>query len=206
MIQIEHKISGERQNVASMTGYEASEWAQVATLPASAAGDLSLYGAGTGVAARGVEDLDRVKATLIAQVKVANETLVRSTYSTNYGKQKKYSRKQQEVMDFRGLAPTVTSLSTTLTQSLSVVAPVFDLLTATAQKKKFRFAMAEAAKRGVTVATVIGEFEAAIENVESMVASWEATEQDAVRRIKAATTAAAARAIFAGIDWTFRAP
>ena len=152
------------------------------------------------------ESLSKVKALLVAQVKAKNAELVQSTYTTVFGKQKKYSRKQAEVVDFRALAPSLVTLNTALIQPLSGLLPQFTGLTTAAQKKKFRFAMAEAALRGVTIDVVIGEYEAAIEMTEAKVASWEAVEQAACSAIKAAASVTAARAAFAAINWSWSAP
>lgn len=153
--------------------------------------------------AKWVEDPARVEAVLIDQVKAANAAMVASTYTTAFGKQKKYSRKQQEVMDFRGLAPVTTSLTSSLTATLSGLLPAFNALGAAAQKKKFRFAMAQAALRGVSIDVIINEFEAAIETIESKVAAWEAIELEGIRAIKAAPSAATKRAAYAAINWAW---
>ena len=148
-----------------------------------------------------VEDVAKVEASLIAKVKMTNASMVSSAYTTTFGKQKKYSRKQQEVLDFRGLTPVTTPLSSALTSSLAPLLPAFSSLTVAAQQKKFRFAMAQAALRGVTVDVIIDEFERAIEATEARVAAWEAVEQEGVRAIKAAATAAAKRAAYKAITW-----
>lgn len=149
-----------------------------------------------------IEDAAKVEALLIAKVKADNEARVRSIYSTNYGKQKKYSRKQQEVLDFRTLPGTAgLAVANALTATLTAFVPGFATLTAAQQAKKFRFAMAEAAARGVSVATVIGWYEAAIDAKEQQVANWEAVEMKAIADLKAASTAAAKRAVYAAIIW-----
>jgi hypothetical protein len=152
-----------------------------------------------------VDDLAKLKVRLVTQVKLENETFVRALYTTNFGKQKKYSRKQQEVMDYRALAPVTLSLAQALNTSLGSLLPQFVSLGAAAQKKKFRFAMAEAALRGVTVDVVIGEYEAAIETIESKVAAYEAVELVTVRAINAATTTTAANAAYAARNWSWTA-
>lgn len=153
-----------------------------------------------------VEDAAKVEAMLVGQVKAADEALVKGLYSQNYGKQKKYSRKQQEVLDFRTLngalgLPVVNALTATL----SLFLPGFNALTASQQKKKFRFSMAQATKRGVSIDVIIGEMEGRLDTVEDQVASWEAIELEAIRAIKAAPTAAAKRAAFAAINWSWTA-
>lgn len=142
-----------------------------------------------------------VEATLIAKVKADNEALVRSVYSMNYGKQKKYSRKQQEVLDFRDLGSSLGLGITSLVTDVVNFAPAFNAMTAAQQAKKFRFAMAEARIRGVTIAQVIAGYEAAIDSIEQKVANWEAIELKAIADIKAATTVAAKRAVYAAINW-----
>lgn len=137
-------------------------------------------------------------------LKDANEALVRTAYSQNYGKQKKYSRKQQEVLDFRTLNGSLgLPVLNALTAALNLFMPGFNALTASQQKKKFRFSMAQAARRGVTIDVIIGEIEAKLDAVEDQVASWEAIELEAIRAIKAATTAAAKRAVSAAINWSW---
>lgn len=158
-----------------------------------------------------VDDIAKLRLIAIAQVKAKNEQLVKSLYSQNYGKQKKYSRKQAEAMDFRALAPTVLTLSQTLTVATSTLLPQFSALTSAAQKKKFRFAMAQAARRTAlgtptTPDTIVAEIEAAIDVIEDQVAMWEAIELEAVKMIKAAPTRAAIDAIIAALgDWSWKA-
>lgn len=148
------------------------------------------------------DDPAKIQPMLIGQVKADNEARVRSLYTTNFGMQKKYSRKQQEVMDYRALPATVNALTADLTTALFTVP--LALLNVAQQKKKFRFAMAEAKLRGVSLGVVIGEYEAAIDVIEDQIADWEAVEKTTVRAIKAATTAAAKRAVYAGINWGWR--
>lgn len=149
------------------------------------------------------EDAAKVEALLIPKVKAANEALVRGLYSTNFGKQKKYSRKQQEVLDYRALSGTVSGLTSALAST--VLTLPLATMTLAQQRKKFRFAMAQAKKRGVSLDVIIGEFEAAIDDKEEQVANWEAVELEAVRAIKAAPTAADKRAVFAAINWGWSA-
>ena len=146
-----------------------------------------------------------VEAVLVGKVKSTNEALVKTAYSQNYGKQKKYSRKQQEVLDFRALTPALGTLTDVLSAPLSAFVPNFASIAAAPRRKKFRFAMAQAAKRGVPVDVIIAEFEGAIETNEDRVANWEAVELEAIRAIKAATTAAAKRAAYAAINWNWTA-
>ncbi|MBB3691446.1 hypothetical protein [Sphingomonas sp. BK580] len=152
-----------------------------------------------------VEDLATVEASLMALVKATNEANVRAIYSTNFGKQKKYSRKQQEVLDFRSLSGALgMPVTNALTATLSSFLPGFATLSAAQQKRKFRFSMAQAKLRGVTIDVIIGEIEARLDTVEDQIAAWEAIELEAIRAIKAATTAAAKRAAYAAIDWTWK--
>jgi hypothetical protein len=152
-----------------------------------------------------VEQPMLLEATLVAQVKAANETLVKGLYSQNYGKQKKYSRKQQEVIDFRSLNGSLgLPVANALTATLASFVPGFTTMNATEQKKKFRFAMAQARKRNVSIDVIIGEMEARLDTVEDQVAAWEATELEAILAIKAATTAAGKRAAYAAINWAWQ--
>jgi hypothetical protein len=141
-----------------------------------------------------IEDPAKVEAQLLPLVKTANENRVRDVYSMNYGKQKKYARKQQEVLDYRGLANTI---------ALQLV--TFLGMTPVNQLKKFRFAMAEAKARGITTDKVIDGWETAIDATETKVANWEAVEMKAIIDIKAAPTAAAKRAAYAAINWNWSA-
>ncbi|QQV76534.1 hypothetical protein H5J25_13890 [Sphingomonas aliaeris] len=151
-------------------------------------------------------DAAKLEARLIVSIKATNEALVRGVYSQNYGKQKKYSRKQQEVLDFRSLTgalgiPVVQPLSA----ALSLFLPGFQALTAAQQQKRFRFSRSQAAKRGVSIDVIIAEIEARIDVVETKVSDWEATELEAIRSIKLATTASAKQAIFDAINWNWSA-
>ena len=140
-----------------------------------------------------VESPTLVEAMLISAVKATNAGLVQTLYSVGYGKQKKYSRKQQEVSDWHALSSTV--------QTVTGLLALFNALPALTQKQKFRFAINDAAVRGDTIDKAIARFEAGI-NVEDQVASWEAIELKACADIKAASTAAAKRAVYAAIVWT----
>lgn len=151
-----------------------------------------------------VDDPTKIQPRLIAKVKADNETRVRTLYTTNFGKQKKYSRKQAEVLDYRALGGTVAALTTDLASALFLTP--LALMTTVQQRKKFRFAMAEAKLRNVPLSTIIGEYETAIETIEAQIADWEAIELEAIRQIKLAATATAKRAAYAAINWTWRSP
>lgn len=148
------------------------------------------------------EDPAKIEALLIAQVKADNEARVKAVYSQNYGKQKKYSRKQQEVLDFRAIPATLVGV-TALVAPLTSFVSGFNAMTAEARGKKFRFAMTEAKLRGVSIDTVIARFETTIETIEQQVANWEAIEQKAILDLKAAATAAAKRAVYAAVNWNW---
>ena len=150
-----------------------------------------------------VEDPAKVQALLLTQVKAENEARVKTLYSQNYGKQKKYSRKQQEVLDFRSLNGALGPVANALTAPLSSFLPGFALMMTAQQKRKFRFSMAQARLRGVTIDVIIGEIEAKLDAVEDQVALWEAVELEAIRSIKAAPTAAGKRAAYAAINWSW---
>lgn len=151
-------------------------------------------------------DAAKLEARLIVSIKATNEALVRGVYSQNYGKQKKYSRKQQEVLDFRSLMGALgVPVLQPLSAALSLFLPGFQALTAAQQRKKFRFSMAQAAKRAVSIDVIIGELETTIDTIESKVANWEAVELEAIRSIKLAATASAKQAIFDAINWNWSA-
>lgn len=152
-----------------------------------------------------VDDPAAVEAFLLPLVKTANETLVKGLYSQNYGKQKKYSRKQQEVIDFRSLNGALgLPVANALTATLSLFVPGFTAMTVAQQKRKFRFAMAQAKKRNVSIEVIIAEIETTLDTVEDQVAAWEAIELEAIRAIKAASTAVAKRAAYAATNWSWQ--
>lgn len=156
-----------------------------------------------------IDSLPAIKKIYVGRVKIDNSNLVSGLYTTAFGKQKKYSRKQQEVLDWRSLTSSILVIANPLTANLSAFLPIFNSMTVTQQKKKFRFAMSQAAKRSqrlgrtVTVDEIINEFEAGILN-EDQIADWEAIEQETCVAINAATTAAQIKTIYATIDWTWR--
>ena len=143
-----------------------------------------------------ITDVTVVQTQLVTAAKAENERRVMLIYSPMRGKMKKYARKQQEVLDWYGLAP-AGAVATVLNTA-------FGALSALNRKKKFRFAQADAARRGDTVADAIARFETGITGSEDAVADLEAVEQAAVAAIKAATTVTAARATFAAINWDWR--
>ncbi len=147
-----------------------------------------------------VEDLAKVKAASIAQIKADKAAMLAAAYTTVFGKQKIYARKQEEVNAFRALAPLVTNLTTIV----NTVA--FTSLGVATQKDKFRFALAEAALRGVSVGVVINEYATRIDGVEPQSAAWEAIEQKACADTRAATSSAQVKAIYAAINWAWTVP
>lgn len=147
-----------------------------------------------------VEDLAKVKAITIARIKADKAAMLAAAYTSVFGKQKIYARKQEEVNAFRALAPLVTNLTTIV----NTVA--YTSLGVANQKDKFRFALAEAALRGVSVGTVINEYATRIDSVEPQSAAWEAIEQVACAAVRAATSGAQVRAAYAAIDWKWTAP
>lgn len=142
-----------------------------------------------------VEDLAKVKVDLLTAVKAESERRTMLVYTPNRGKMREYSKKAQEVIDFRALAS-----EGALTSVLNLA---FAALPAAAKSRKFTYAQADAAKRGeVNIAAAIARFEAGMNN-EVSVANLKATESAACDAIRGATTIAAARAAYAGINWNW---
>lgn len=136
-----------------------------------------------------------VDATLIDQTKTEGERRRMLVMSPGGSKKTVYSLKQSEVDNWNDLG---SSIATSLTAFLGL--PVIK------QKRKFRFALAEAAFRGEpNPAAAIARFAAGSDAANAEAARIEAIEQAGVAAIKAATTIAAKRAAYAAINWNWSA-
>ncbi|TCQ04117.1 hypothetical protein [Sphingomonas sp. PP-CC-3A-396] len=136
-----------------------------------------------------------VEATLVDQAKSEGERRRMLVMSPGGSKKTVYSLKQSEVDSWNDLGSTVaTALAAFL--GLSLIK----------QKRKFRFAMAEAAFRGeANPAAAIARFAAGSDAANAEAARIEAIEQAGVTAIKAATTIAAKRAAYTAINWNWSA-
>ena len=139
--------------------------------------------------------LPELEVDLIDAVKTEAERRRMLVMSPGGSKKTVYSLKQSEVDAWNELGST---LATALTAFLG--------LSVVKQKRKFRFAMAEAAARGeANPAAAIARFVLGSDIANLEAARIEAIEQVSVTAIKAATTAAAKRAAYAAINWNWSA-
>jgi len=135
-----------------------------------------------------------VEADLVARVKSEGEQRRMLVMSPGGSKKTVYSLKQSEVDAWNDLGSTVATMLTT-----------FLGMAAVKQKRKFRFAMAEAALRGeANPAAAIARFAAGSDAANAEAARIEAIEQAGVAAIKAATTIAAKRTAYAAINWDWK--
>lgn len=140
-----------------------------------------------------VEDPAKVERQLVADAKGEGERRRMLVLSPGGSKKAVYALKQAEVEAWN-------DLGTTAALALSA----FLALPATKQKRRFRFAMAEAAARGeANPAAAIARFAAGADASNAEAARIEAIEQKAVAAIKAATSGAAKRAAAASINWNW---
>lgn len=142
-----------------------------------------------------IQTLAEVEAVLIDQTKTEGERRRMLVMSPGGSKKTVYPLKQSEVDNWNDLGSTA---ATALTAFLS--------LSLIKQKRKFRFALAEAALRGeATPAAAIARFAVGSDAANAEVARIEAIEQSAVSLIKSATTTTAKRAAYAAINWNWSA-
>jgi hypothetical protein len=140
-----------------------------------------------------IQTVQETEATLVDQAKTEAERRRMLVMSPGGSKKTVYSLKQSEVDNWNDLGSTV---ATALTAFLA--------LSVIKQKRKFRFALAEAAFRGeANPAAAIARFAAGSDAANAEAARIEAIEQAAVTAIKAATTIAAKRAAYAAINWNW---
>ena len=142
-----------------------------------------------------IETPQQAEANLIDQVKTEAERRRMLVMSPGGSKKTVYSLKQSEVDSWNDLGSTV---ATALAAFLG--------LSAIKQKRKFRFAMAEATFRGeANPAAAIARFAAGSDAANAEAARIEAIEQAGAAAIKAASTTAAKRAAYAAINWNWSA-
>lgn len=133
------------------------------------------------------ESAAAVERRLIAALKLEAERRKMLVRSPGSGKGAEYRRKRDEAM-----------------ASANVVASVLNALTRPEGLKQYPAAAMEAALTGEAMATVLARYRDASTAADSEVLRISALEQSATRRIKTAGTAAAKRAAFAAIDWSWR--
>ena len=143
-----------------------------------------------------VEDASRIEAALIKSINDERETRQMAAMTTGGAKKAVYAMQQAEVLAWAGLG----AVGATTTQLIAA----FNLLPLTTRKQKFYFALMSMAKRGEpNIAAAIGRFSAGAAGSNAEVARVEAIAQDGIAAIKAANTAAAKRAAFAAVSWTW---
>ncbi len=142
-----------------------------------------------------IQTLAETEASLIDQAKTEGERRRMLVMSPGGSKKTVYSLKQSEVDSWNDLGSTAATMLAAFL-GLSLVK----------QKRKFRFAMAEAAFRGeANPAAAIARFAAGSDAANVEAARIEAIEQTGVAAIRAATTIAAKRAAYAAINWNWSA-
>ncbi len=142
-----------------------------------------------------IQTVQEAEATFVEQVKTEAERRRMLVMSPGGSKKTVYSLKQSEVDNWNNLGST---LATALTAFLA--------LSVVKQKRKFRFALAEAAFYGEpNPAAAIARFAAGSDAANAEAARIEAIEQASVATIKAATTITAKRAAYAAINWNWSA-
>lgn len=140
------------------------------------------------------EDPARVEAELVTAVKAEAERRRMLVLSPGGSKKSVYALKQAEVEAWNELGTTA-----------AVALASFLQLPAVKQKRRFRFAMADAAARNETnPASAIARFAVGADAANNEAARIEAIEQKAVAAIKAATSATAKRAAFAATNWSWQ--
>lgn len=165
--------------------------------PPTAAGTYLLRAVGKYRGERVVTNLTlpELEVDLIDAVKTEAERRRMLVMSPGGSKKTVYSLKQSEVDTWNDLGGT---LATSLTAFLGL-SPI-------KQKRKFRFAMAEAALRGeANPAAAIARFASGSDTANAEAARIEAIEQAGVSAIKAATTIVAKRAAYAAVNWNWSA-
>ncbi len=137
-----------------------------------------------------VDDPAKVEAELVAAVKAEAERRRMLVMSPGGSKKAVYAMKAAEVEAWSALGSTTGAILTAL-----------GLMPATTRQRKFRFAIAEAARRGeANIAAAITRFASGADAANVEAARIEAIEQVAVAAIKAAATATAKRAA-ANVNW-----
>jgi len=136
-----------------------------------------------------VEDLGRVKAVLVAEIKAEAEQRNMQLLTAGGAKKAEYAEKRQEVISYDSLATGVGGIVQAMTT-----------LATPRRKVMLAHAEADAVAHGDTVAAAIERFRGGINRAATtpLIAAAEAAACDAIR---AATTAASARAAAAAVKW-----
>lgn len=146
-----------------------------------------------------VEDPARVEAELIGLVKDEGERRRMMVLSPGGGKKMVYNAKLAEVEAYKTIASGVVGGALNLVLGVIAGLPLAD------RKRKFRYALAEQARRGEpSIAPAIARFEAGADAAHTEAARIEAIVQAAIAAIKAASTAASKRAAYAAINWAWQ--
>ena len=138
-----------------------------------------------------MDDVAAFQADLIAKVKVIGERLSMLALTAGGAKKLKYSKKHAEVEAWYAMGP----VTATIAGLVAALDPAI-------RKRKFRFAIRDAARRGDTIAAAIARFEAGETNSDDQLADFEAIEQAGVAAIKAAaSTITAKQQAYDAIAW-----
>lgn len=166
------------------------------SLTFSTAGRRTVFfsGAWRGQTTINVTTLADAKAGLVTQVKDESERRKMLAMTPGGSKKSVYPVKAAEVENWYALG--------LIGASVQVLLAAFAQLNTTVRARKFRYAIQDAAKHGDTVDKAIARFAAGSDRSHDEVARVEGIEQAAVDRIRAATTLAAATAVFTGINWS----
>lgn len=188
-IAVFNKTSGELLHIGPLGSAPAS----AGTIPLPAGYDQATW-AWNAATRTMVEDPARTERQLVAEAKAEGERRRMLVLSPGGSKKSVYALKQAEVEVWNDLGNTV-----------AVALSAFLALPAAKQKRRFRFAMAEAAARGeANPAAAIARFAAGADASNTEAARIEAIEQKAVAAIKAATSATAKRAAATAINWNWQ--
>lgn len=185
MIAIKHGKTGEVQYVASLRGY-GSDWAQIGpTLPET--GDPNLLALVFGA---WIEDPAKVEAILLTSIKGEAERRKMLFLSPGGAKKAEYAQKAAEVAFWDSLGGTASAALTAL-----------GLLSPSVRQAKFGYALADAAAFSEpNIAAAIERFRVGMTS-STKVPTIAAVEARACSLIKAASTAAAKRAVASAVTW-----
>lgn len=182
MIALRHASTGEIQFVTARAGY-CEEWQSYGpVLPASAdPTDLVL------INNVWVLDAAKVEAELVLEVKREANRRKMAVRSPGTAKEAEYRQKKAE-----GAA------------SASLLPAVLNALTAANALAQYPAAMTERKLTGESLSSILARYRAAAAASDAEGYRLSAIEADAVAKIKAASTAAAKRAAYAAINWTWQ--
>ncbi|WP_162527172.1 hypothetical protein [Sphingomonas solaris] len=134
------------------------------------------------------------RAWLVDQVKAEGERRSMLVMSIGGSKKTKYAAKSAEIENWYALGGLGAITSTLLA--------AFSALNTTVRKRKFRFAIQDAAKHGDTVPAAIARFVSGADASLDEIARLEGIEQAGVDTIRAAGSSAAALAAYRAVNWT----